>query len=600
MANPQDYTVGWICALTAEFVAAQAFLDEEHEGPREVAQNDNNNYALGRIGSHNIVIAVLPDKEYGTAVAAAVARDMLGSFPNIRIGLLVGVGGGAPSPKHDIRLGDIVVSSRDGGKGGVFQYDFGKTIQNQSFQETGFLDQPPTVLRTAVNALKGRYDLKGHRLNDNVDMALKNIKKRKKYSRPPVSSDRLYRSDITHPSNSSEGCSVVCGDDSAHILTRAERDEEDDNPAIHYGLIASANQLMRDALVRDKLAAEKGVLCFEMEAAGLMSHFPCLVIRGICDYSDSHKNKEWQGYAAMTAAAYAKDLLYRIAPTQVETQKRIGEVIADLENELLATSRKTDTIILHQRTQQHRDILDWLTPVDHGPQQSDYFGRRQPGTGQWLLDTMEFRTWRDTCGQTLFCPGIPGAGKTIITSIVVDNLETLFGADRDVGIAYIYYNFRRQNEQTAKELLTSLLKQLVQSMPIFPESVKSLYDKHKDKRSRPSLEEISSTLQSTASLYSRVFFLIDALDECRAYDDSRVTFLTEIFKFPANIFATSRFIPNIMESFKDSITLEIRARDEDVRRYVHSNISRLPASIRRSPELQTEVTRAIVDSVGGM
>ncbi|KAF4333421.1 hypothetical protein FBEOM_12767 [Fusarium beomiforme] len=328
MANPQDYTVGWICALAAEFVAAQAFLDEEHEGPREVAQNDNNNYALGRIGNHNIVIAVLPDKEYGTAVAAAVARDMLGSFPNIRIGLLVGVGGGAPSPKHDIRLGDIVVSSRDGGKGGVFQYDFGKTIQNQSFQETGFLDQPPTVLRTAVNALKGRYDLKGHRLNDNVDMALKNIKKRKKYSRPAVSSDRLYRSDITHPSNSSEGCSVVCGDDSAHILTRTERDEEDDNPAIHYGLIASANQLMRDALVRDKLAAEKGVLCFEMEAAGLMSHFPCLVIRGICDYSDSHKNKEWQGYAAMTAAAYAKDLLYRIAPTQVETQKRISEVIA--------------------------------------------------------------------------------------------------------------------------------------------------------------------------------------------------------------------------------------------------------------------------------
>ncbi|KAL9564049.1 hypothetical protein ACKAV7_011823 [Fusarium commune] len=116
MENPQDYTVGWICALTTEFVAAQAFLDEEHEGPREVAQNDNNNHALGRIGSHNIVVAVLPDKEYGTAVAAAVARDMLGSFPNICIGLLVGIGGGAPSPNHDIRLGDIVVSSRDGGR----------------------------------------------------------------------------------------------------------------------------------------------------------------------------------------------------------------------------------------------------------------------------------------------------------------------------------------------------------------------------------------------------------------------------------------------------------------------------------------------------
>ncbi|KAH7199216.1 nucleoside phosphorylase domain-containing protein [Fusarium oxysporum] len=328
MANPQDYTVGWICALTTEFVAAQAFLDEEHEGSREVAQNDNNNYALGRIGSHNIVIAVLPDGEYGTAVAAAVARDMLGSFPNIRIGFLVGIGGGAPSPNHDIRLGDIVVSSRDGGKGGVFQYDFGKTIQNQSFQETQVLDQPPTVLRTAVSALKAKYELRGHRLNEDVDMALQNIKKRTKYSRPPASSDRLYQSDIPHPSNSSESCSVVCGDNSFHVLARAERDEEDDNPAIHYGLIASANQLMKDALVRDKLAAEKGVLCFEMEAAGLMNHFPCLVIRGICDYSDSHKNKEWQGFAAMVAAAYAKDLLLQILPTKVKAERRIADIVS--------------------------------------------------------------------------------------------------------------------------------------------------------------------------------------------------------------------------------------------------------------------------------
>jgi nucleoside phosphorylase len=324
MSNPNDYTVGWICALTTEFVAAQAFLDEEHEGPQAVAQNDNNNYALGKIGNHNIVIAVLPDKEYGTAVA----RDMLHSFPNIRIGLMVGIGGGAPSPNHDIRLGDIVVSSRDGGKGGVFQYDFGKTIKNRSFQETGFLDQPPTVLRAAVNALKGRYELKGHLLNDDVEMALKKIKKRKKYSRPPASSDRLYRSDITHPSNSSEDCSAVCGDDSFHLVARAERDEEDDNPAIHYGLIASANQLMKDALVRDKLAAEKGVLCFEMEAAGLMNHFPCLVIRGICDYSDSHKNKQWQGFAAMMAAAFAKDLLHQVAPNRVEAERTISDILS--------------------------------------------------------------------------------------------------------------------------------------------------------------------------------------------------------------------------------------------------------------------------------
>ncbi|KAJ5007486.1 hypothetical protein K4K57_010726 [Colletotrichum sp. SAR 10_99] len=158
MADVAKYTVGWICALPTEFDAAQAFLDDEDEEQPPVAQNDNNNYALGRIGNHCVVIAVLPDGEYGTNAAAAVARDMLHSFPNVRIGLMVGIGGGAPSPKHDVRLGDIVVSSRDGGKGGVFQYDFGKAIQNGdiSFEHTDFLNQPPTVLRTAVSALKSR------------------------------------------------------------------------------------------------------------------------------------------------------------------------------------------------------------------------------------------------------------------------------------------------------------------------------------------------------------------------------------------------------------------------------------------------------------
>jgi nucleoside phosphorylase len=137
MSNPNDYTVGWICAISAEYVAAQAFLDEEHEGPECEAPNDNNDYTLGKAGKHNVVIAVLPDREYGMSSAASVARDMLHSFPNVRIGLMVGIGGGAPSPKHDIRLGDIVVNATGNGKGGVIQYDFGKKIQGQDFQDTG-------------------------------------------------------------------------------------------------------------------------------------------------------------------------------------------------------------------------------------------------------------------------------------------------------------------------------------------------------------------------------------------------------------------------------------------------------------------------------
>jgi hypothetical protein len=210
----------------------------------------------------------------------------------------------------------------------VFQYDFGKTIQGQDFQVMGFLNQPPMVLRTAVNGLKANYESDGHRFHEVINSILKKKPRlQKKYKRPDLKTDRLYRASITHPPNDNVSCAESCGDDPLNLLLRPQRSKDEDNPAIHYGLIASANQLMKDAMIRDKLAAEQDVLCFEMEAAGLMNHFPCLVVRGICDYSDSHKNIEWQGYAAMAAAAYAKDLLCRIPPNKIEAEKKIGELL---------------------------------------------------------------------------------------------------------------------------------------------------------------------------------------------------------------------------------------------------------------------------------
>lgn len=274
------------------------------------------------------MIAVLPDGEYGLSSATGVAKDMLHSFPNIRIGLMVGIGGGAPSAKHGIRLGDVVVSSPSGGTGGVYQYDYGKTVQGQAFQQTGVLDQPPILLRAAVNGLKAQYESDEHELEETISAILERKQRlRKKYGRPDQAADRLFKATAIHSSESNEDCANTCACDQSSLVPRPQRDEDEDNPAIHYGLIASANQLMKDAVVRDTLAKENGVLCFEMEAAGLMNRFPCLVIRGICDYSDTHKNKDWQGYAAMVAAAYAKDLLGWIPPNRIEAEKKITELI---------------------------------------------------------------------------------------------------------------------------------------------------------------------------------------------------------------------------------------------------------------------------------
>lgn len=249
-------------------------------------------------------------------------------------------------------------------------------------------------------------------------------------------------------------------------------------------------------------------------------------------------------------------------------------------------------------------ILKWLTPVDYGPQQSDFFRRRQAGTGQWLLNSAEYKTWLETSQQTLFCPGIPGAGKTILTSIVIDDLCNRFYNDSNIGIAYIYCNFQRRDEQKAEDLLISLLKQLAQDQSSLPESVKILYERHKSKQTRPLFDEISRALHSLAVLYLRLFIIIDALDECQATGGCRTRFLSEIFnlqaKCGASLFATSRLIPEISEKFEQSIILEIRASEEDVQKYVDSHMSRLPSFVGRSLDLQEEIKTHIVDAVDGM
>lgn len=228
MSNPKDYTVGWICAITTEYVAAQTFLDEQHEGPEYLSPSNKNDYTLGRIGRHNVVICVLPLGSYGTSSATRVAEDMLHSFPNVRIGLLIGIGGGAPSPKNDIRLGDIVVRIPLDGRSGVIQYDFGETIQGQRFKLTGSLDQPPTVLRAAVNGLRAQYETEGHRLEEAVQQVFeKKPKLKKKYRRPE--SDRLYKSHIIHPSGNYSTCDMVCGTDLKKLVLRSPRLDDEDN-----------------------------------------------------------------------------------------------------------------------------------------------------------------------------------------------------------------------------------------------------------------------------------------------------------------------------------------------------------------------------------
>jgi hypothetical protein len=147
----------------------------------------------------------------------------------------------------------------------------------------------------------------------------------------------------------------------------------------------------------------------------------------------------------------------------------------------LAIKNGVDQSNRWQENQDLQTILEWITPIDFTTQQSDFIRRRQEGSGQWLLDSSEFQTWLQTTKETLFCPGIPGASKTILTSIVVDKLTNLFYTEKSIGIAYIYCNFQRQDTQNSDNLLSSLLKQLSEGQPSLPSIVKDLYERHKTK-----------------------------------------------------------------------------------------------------------------------
>lgn len=333
LGSPDLYGIAWIAALSIERAAAEAMLDEKHAAPTGFArhQTDANVYTWGRMGEHNIVIASLASGIYGTTSATTTALTLLSSLPSIRIGLLVGIGAGAARPDkgYDIRLGDIAVGHPRGSSGGVCQYDSIKAESGDYRKLNGFLGLPPPVLLNALGSIQAHHEQEDSEIPRFLQEMLerkpkmgKRSKQNPGYSYQGVENDRLFKALCDHtPGPVYQGCEPV------DVIQRDTRDNT--NPEIHYGTIVSGNTLIKDSTVRDRIIAEVGehCVCFEMEAAGLMNPFPCLVIRGICDYADSHKNDRWQRYAAATAAAYAKELLLFVSVSEVQETRTAKEVL---------------------------------------------------------------------------------------------------------------------------------------------------------------------------------------------------------------------------------------------------------------------------------
>ncbi|KGO53939.1 hypothetical protein PEX1_041120 [Penicillium expansum] len=322
----EAFHIGWICALPIEAAAAQEMLDERFGRLDDQDMTDLNTYILGRIGKHNVVIACLPGGTYGTTSAATVAINMVQTFSNsLRIGLIIGTGGGLPSAAHDIRLGDIVISYPQGICGGVLQYDMGRAGVGSHFHQTASLNTPPTVLLKAVDMMRASELTDDLRYPEYMESAIKRTSRtHKTFARPSAYHDRLFKANYNHPATMSN-CDE-CLTDWEEIRNKRESNV----PEPHYGIIASGNTIIKDGRIREQLRLESDALCFETEAAGLMTDFPCIFIRGISDYADSHKNRQWQGYAALAAASYAKELLGYIPEGHFLQENLAGDVFTRL------------------------------------------------------------------------------------------------------------------------------------------------------------------------------------------------------------------------------------------------------------------------------
>lgn len=310
--SAKSYSIGWVCALQIEMVAAAIALDEEHPCLLQLA-SDGNVYILRSISEHNVVITSVLVGSYGSYSVAVLATRMSITFLNLKFILLVSIGVGVLANRANqpnVRLSDIVVSMPSGQYRGVVRYDFGKVTANGFVRPMNLMSRPPQVLLAVVANV--RIDEEMNRLQL-LDILLSMLEKSLHlgFTNLRAQYNRLYVSSYTYNDLGDSKCAVC--DVNKLVIQQLQ---ETTLPVVHYSIIALGDMIIKDGLAQDKLVEELGgeILCFKMEAGGLMDNVPCLVIKGICDYADSHRTRRWQKYAAMTAAAYAKLHLKAISP----------------------------------------------------------------------------------------------------------------------------------------------------------------------------------------------------------------------------------------------------------------------------------------------
>ncbi|KAJ7302178.1 hypothetical protein DFH08DRAFT_669087, partial [Mycena albidolilacea] len=255
------------------------------------------------------------------------------------------------------------------------------------------------------------------------------------------------------------------------------------------------------------------------------------------------------------------------------------------------------------KEEERKKIIDWFSPINFFLRQADISQMQEKGTGGWLLAHPVFKKWESGSGSTLWCCGIPGAGKTVLVSMVVEHLNAAFRNNKDIGVACIYLNHKEAENQTTSKLLAGLWRQLVLGRDI-SSTAENLYKQHQEKGTAPSLEEVVHILSSSIKEFSKVFIIVDAMDEYPEFQREILLQQLAAMGNNVNLMITSR--PHVSpesSSFPDLETLDIQAAPEDIQAYINAQIKlspRLSKHIQKEPVLREEILTKISDTANGM
>ncbi|GFF97445.1 hypothetical protein IFM47457_11398 [Aspergillus lentulus] len=594
------YTVGWISASHDEFVVGMAVLDEEHGRPQSTPADDTNAYHLGRLSEHNVVMACLSGGQMGTGPAAIVAENMRRTFKNIRFALLVGIGGGVPAKTKDIRLGDVVVSYPTGIYTGIVQYDYGKLKRNGEVERKDWFCAPPRKILAAVDLLKA-YHMRPKNPMNNMSHFIERLGE--EYAYPGQNEDFLYQADYDHKSGS-ENCDAC---DESGLIARNPRSYPC-RPNVHHGVIASGSMVIKSGVERDRINQRYGnsILCFDMEAAGLMNNFPCLVVRGISDYSDSHKNDKWRFYAVATASAYAKELLSHIEAIDVRVLPSMNE--AELLNvEKVDRNITENTLVLKNAEEdaRKRNLYDlqmqcerWLRPPNMRQVQQTNTKKRLRGTCGWIWSNTTFVNWytldpSSNLDGILYVYGPPGCGKSILASYIVDFMSKI-----EVDSFLFAFSGAHASQRNLSDLLRSLIWQLLRIAPA-EDAISVL-------QSLAVIGQLTTTelwtaFGTMAALVSEpVFCIIDGIDECEDTAGELVEkllhFLTDHSRFRFILLGRHRAF-HAVNCARHTVEVESSLTEQDIETLIEAEISL--SDTLNAANLRHEVTMALKQQADG-